>query len=58
MSGLYINEISFVQYFSLWRDSPEWARASNLTRFLNHTQRNTTVARTPLDEWSARRRDL
>jgi len=27
-------------------------------RFLNHTQRRTTVGRTPLDEWSARRRDL
>jgi len=26
--------------------------------FLNHTQRRTTVSRTPLDEWSARRRDL
>jgi len=27
-------------------------------RFLDHTQRCTTVARTPLDELSARRRDL
>ena len=26
--------------------------------FLDHTQRCTTVGRTPLDEWSARRRDL
>ena len=26
--------------------------------FLGHTQRRTTVGRTPLDEWSARRRDL
>jgi len=26
--------------------------------FLYHTQRRTTVGRTPLDEWSARRRDL
>ena len=26
--------------------------------FLDHTQRRSTVARTPLDEWSARRRDL
>ena len=26
--------------------------------FLDHTQRLTTVGRTPLDEWSARRRDL
>jgi len=27
-------------------------------RFLDHTQRRTTVGRTPLDEWPARRRDL
>ena len=26
--------------------------------FLDHTQRRSTVCRTPLDEWSARRRDL
>ena len=26
--------------------------------FLDHTQRRTTVGRTPLDEWSARRTDL
>ena len=41
-----------------WRDSPQWAMASLITRFLDHTQRRTTVGRTPLDEWSARRRDL
>jgi hypothetical protein len=32
--------------------------ASSFTRFLDHTQRRTTVGRTPLDEWSARRRDF
>ena len=26
--------------------------------FVDHTQRRTTVGRTPLDEWSARRRDV
>jgi len=26
--------------------------------FLDHTQQRSTVGRTPLDEWSARRRDL
>jgi len=31
--------------------------ASSFTRFLDHIRR-TTVCRTPLDEWSARRRDL
>jgi hypothetical protein len=41
-----------------WRYSPQWARASSFTRCLDHTQRRTTVGRTPLEEWSARRRDL
>ena len=44
-------------FVSFWRGSPQWARAS-FTRFLDHTQRRTTVSRTPLDEWSARCRDL
>jgi hypothetical protein len=39
-----------------WRDSPQWARASSL-RILDHTQRCTTVERTPLEERSARNRD-
>ena len=37
---------------------PQWARAFSFTTFLDHTQRRTTVGRTPLDEWSARRRNL
>jgi hypothetical protein len=37
---------------------PQWAGASPFTRFLDHTQRRTTVGRTPLDEWSAHRKDL
>jgi hypothetical protein len=32
--------------------------ASSFLRFRDHTQWHTTVGRTPLDEWSARRRDL
>ena len=32
--------------------------ASSFLRFLYHTQRRTPVGRTPLAEWSARRRDL
>ena len=44
-------------FVCLWRDSPQWARASSFTRFLDHTRR-ITVSRTPLDEWSAHRRDL
>ena len=41
-----------------WRNSPQRARASSFTTFLDHTQRHTTVGRTPLDEELARRRDL
>ena len=40
------------------RNSPQWGRASSFTRFLDHTRRRTTGGRTPLDEWSACRRDL
>jgi len=39
-------------------NTPQWACASSFTMFLDHAQRRTTVGRTPLDEWSARRRDL
>ena len=41
-----------------WCISPQWARASSFTRFLDRTQQRPTVGRTPLDEWSARHRDL
>jgi len=41
-----------------WHDSSQWVRVSSFTRFLEHKRRRTTVGRTPLDEWSARRRDL
>jgi len=44
--------------FCFWRDTPQWAMASPFTRFLYHTQRRTTGGRNPLDERSARRRDL
>ena len=47
-----------LNFSPLWRCGPTRARASSFTRFLDHTQRRTTVCRTPLDEWSARRRDL
>jgi len=48
--------ITYLFYF--WRDSPQWAMASSFMRFLDHTQRRTTVGRTPLGERSACRRDL
>ena len=38
--------------------SPLVGLASSLTRFLDHIQRRATVGRTPLSEWSVRRRDL
>jgi len=47
---------NFLFYF--WWNSPQWARAFTLTTILDHTYRRTTVGRTPLDEWSARRTDL
>jgi hypothetical protein len=44
-----------------WRDTPppsgSWPTPSR-GFFLDHTQRHSTVGKTPLDEWSARRRDL
>jgi len=43
--------------FFLWRCDPTRVMVSSFLRFLDHTQRGTTVGRTPLDEWSARRRD-
>jgi len=52
---LYNNVCLFVCF---WCDSPQWARASTTTRFLDHTQRRTTVGMTPPDDCSSRRRDL
>ena len=46
------------KFFFFWCCGPTWARASSFMRFPDHTQRRTTVGRTPLDERSARRRDL
>ena len=36
----------------------DWVWLLIFTRFLDHTQRRTTVGRTPLNEWSVRHRDL
>jgi hypothetical protein len=54
------NQLSIFIYsctFSLWHKSPQLARTAPFTRFLDHTQRHKTIGRTPLDEWSARRRN-
>jgi hypothetical protein len=40
----------FFFFFGGGRNSPQWARASSFTRFLDYTQRLPTVGRTPLDE--------
>ena len=53
-----VNAVMNMFVFYFWRNSSQWATASSFTRFLDHTQRRTTVGRTPLDEWSACRRDL
>ena len=59
MWGLYITLLHQLQFFFflLWRCDPTRVMASSFLRLLDHTRR-TTVGRTPLDEWSARRRDL
>ena len=44
--------------FFIWRNSPQWARASSFMKVVDHTERRATVGRTPLDELLARRRDL
>ena len=54
---------NWVLHFLLFgAKAPQWARVSSFTRFVDHThthtQRRTTVGRTPLDEWSACYRDL
>jgi len=40
------------------QQTPPVGQGLLITRFLDHTQRRTTIRRTPLDEWSVCRRDL
>ena len=47
----------FIFTVFLRRCGPTRVMASSFTRFLDYTQRHTTVGRTPLDEWSARHRN-
>ena len=54
---IYRVNLNLVFILFLTRQS-QWAMASSFTKFLDHIQRHTTVGRTPLDEWSARRREL
>ena len=53
-----LSQVAKTLFVCFRRNSPQWAMASSLSRFLDHTQRRTTVGRTPLDEWKARLRDL
>ena len=54
-NSLFINHIYI---YILCRCGPTRTMTSSFFRFLDHTQRRTTVDRTRVDEWSARRRDL
>ena len=60
--NLFLNEMRRLLFtpnlFFLWCCSTTRSMASSVLKVLDHTQRLTTVGRTPLDEWSARRRDL
>ena len=57
-ASLHLHTCCFQIQIVFQRQSPQWARISSCTRFLDHTQRRCTVGRTPLDESSARRKDL
>jgi hypothetical protein len=48
----------FAFYFFSWHCGPKHAMASSFLKILDHTQQSTTMGRTPLDEWSARHKDL
>jgi len=49
--------LSYCLFFGATAPPPPRSRASSFTRFLDYTRR-ATFGRTPLVEWSARRRDL
>ena len=51
-------KFTYYLFVFLWRCCPTRVMTSSFLRFLDHTQRCTTVGRTPLDAWTARRRDL
>jgi hypothetical protein len=48
----------FIIIFFLWRCDPTRVMVSSFLRFLDHIQRRITNGRTPLDEGSARHREL
>ena len=46
----FYSSLNISSFFCFWRDSHQWAKAPSFMRFLYHTQRRSTVDRTPLDE--------
>ena len=55
---LHVQSITCVIYFFCGAAAPRVPWPPYFFRFLVHSQRRITLGRTPLDEWSARRRDL
>jgi len=55
---IYIYIYIYLFIFCCGAATQRGVMASSFLMFLDHTQRRTTVGRTPLDEWSARRSDL
>jgi hypothetical protein len=58
VKGCLVPEILQRLIFFLWRCDPTQVMASSFLRFLDYTQRRTTVGSTPPDKWSARHKDL
>ena len=63
----YSHRLNLYYFFSLGATTPvggcilqpsSGLQTPRVTRFLDHIQRRATVGRTPLNEWSVRRRDL
>jgi len=54
----FISAALRLKVFFIGAAAPREPWPPHFLRFLDHTQRRVTVGRTPLDEWSARRRDL
>ena len=50
--------LCYIYFFFCGAATQRWSWPPHSWGFLDHTQRRTTVGRAPLDEWSARRRDL
>jgi len=42
--------VCIYNFFLFGATAPQWAMSFSFTRFLDHTQRRSTVGRTPLDE--------